>query len=122
MLSIEWYGDDDQTAAIGNDFDGNDYGNGGDDEEGRGGNIEAADDNAERGTRDLRGLRAGNGGRNFRTPGGYDDGRQRFRGNILDDGSLLDDIGTGGNPNYKLPHPQRKIVRRNGRCHVTLIQ
>ena len=111
MLSIEWYGDDDQTAAIGNDFDGNDYGNGGDDEEGRGGNIEAADDNAERGTRDLRGLRAGNGGRNFRTPGGYDDGRQ-----------MLDDIGTGGNPNYKLPHPQRKIVRRNGRRPVPRIQ
>ena len=49
-------------------------------------------------------------------------GRHRFRGNILDDGSLLDDIGTGGNPNYKLPHPQRKIVRRNGRRHVTRIQ
>merc|ERR1711865_466787 len=76
-------GDDDQTAAIGNDFDGNDYGNGGDDDEGRGGNIEADDDNAERSgsRRDLRGLRPGNGGTNFRTPGGYDDGRQRFRGN-----------------------------------------
>merc|ERR1711865_423160 len=111
-----------ETTAIGYNFNGNDYGNGGDDDEGRGGNIEADDDNAERSGRDLRGLRAGNGGTNFRTPGGYDDGRQRFRGKNLDDGSTLDDIGTGGNPNYNLPHPQRKIVRRNGRRPVPRIQ